>query len=107
MTARSKHLAVLMGEAAAVVTIQYVMAARAQGPHDEEVLVRPRHVWLYAVAGEVVTFLIDELIRQRRRAEFALDRVAATNSMPSAQLGDRMRLPRQHSQSNPAVLPGT
>ena len=102
MTPQSKRFAVLLGEAAAIVTVEHVLSIRA-GRRGEAATGGPRHLWLQAIASESLSFMLDELIRQRRRAEVTLERAAAGQQLPPGSATSRPRLPRQNWVPVPAM----
>ena len=103
MTANSKRLAILLGEAVAVVAIDYVMSSRPENEDPDVGSRRRRYVWLHAILSETLSFMIDEVIRQRQRAEAALDRAAIVATLPP-QAAARLHLPQQPAQSGPAAM---
>ena len=105
MTANSKRLAILLGEAVAVVAIDYVMSSRPERQDPDlqhQAARRRRFVWLHAIVGETLSFMIDEVIRQRQRAEIVLERAAIAATLPS-QPAERLRLPQQPTAFQPAA----
>ena len=106
MTPQNKRLAVLLGEALTVVAVRYVLSSRnhQDDQENQEVVARrQRHVWIHAIVGEATSFLIDQFILQRRRAEMAIERAAITESLPSAKPAARPRLPRQPGQASAPI----
>ena len=108
MTPQSKRLVVLLSEASAVFVIEHLISSRGgrtgHGGREDQEVVLPgrRYLWAHAIVSETLSFMIDEVIRQRRRAEVALDRAAIAATVPTALSEGRVRLPRQHSETTRA-----
>jgi hypothetical protein len=103
MTPQNKRLAVLLGEALTVVAVRYVLTSRNDSEAEDVVARRQRHVWIHAIAAEATSFLIDQIILQRRRAEAAIERASIAATLPSAEPAARTRLPRQPRQSSSTI----
>lgn len=103
MTPQNRRLAVLLGEAVAVVAVRYVLSSRNDHEDEEAVARRQRHVWVHAIASEAVSFVIDQIILQGRRAEVAIERAALVESLPSGPLAAAQRLPRQPRRSSSPI----
>jgi hypothetical protein len=98
MTPQNKRLAVLLGEALTVVAIRYVLSSHNETEDEEVVARRQRHVWIHAIAAEATSFVIDQILLQRRRAEAAIERASIAATLPSVAPAARPRLPRQPRQ---------
>ena len=102
MTPQNKQLAVLVGEALAVVVVRYVLSRNDNDDH-EVVARRQRHIWIHAIAAEATRFVVDQIILQRRRAAAAIERAALVESLPKSPLSAGPRLPRQPRQSSAPI----